>query len=66
MNRPYTFQILRAAGRGEWRLPGHGRPPDVPTIETIVLVTFCEITNNLKKPLEKRQGNSDRVQGFQK
>jgi hypothetical protein len=37
---------LRALhGRGERRSPGHGRPQDALTIETIVLVTFYEIIN---------------------
>jgi hypothetical protein len=31
--------------RGELRSPGHGRPQDAPTIETIILVTFYEIIN---------------------
>jgi hypothetical protein len=28
---------------GERRSPDHGRPPDAPTIEAIVPLTFCEI-----------------------
>jgi hypothetical protein len=28
---------------GELRSPGQGRPPDAPTIETIVPMTFFEI-----------------------
>jgi len=40
----FTPQFLRALYcRGELRSPGHGRPQDIPTIETIVQVTFYEI-----------------------
>jgi hypothetical protein len=44
----FTPQFLRAWHcRGERRSPNQGRPPDAPTIETIVSVTLREISNVL-------------------
>jgi len=37
---------------GELRSPGHGRPQDTPTIETILLVTFYEIIKDMN-PTER-------------
>jgi len=42
-SRPISdLRALRC--RGEWRSPENGRPPDAPTILTIVLATSYEIT----------------------
>jgi len=48
-----TIGFARLACRGELRSPGHGRPPDAPTIKTIVLVTFYEIISFKEAQLPK-------------
>jgi len=39
----HSSVLARLACRGERRSPDRGVRPDAPTIENIVLVTFCEI-----------------------
>jgi hypothetical protein len=41
----HSSVFARLACRGELRSPIFGRPPDAPTIETIVPVSFYEIIN---------------------
>jgi len=50
--------------RGERRSPYDGHPPDAPTIETIVLLTFYGVINRLSYLKRPETPNPDGVSGL--
>ena len=58
------FNFVVAEGRGELLSPRHGRPPDAPTIETILLVkTGVQRIYNYSKTLDSgfRRNDGERL-----